>query len=83
MQKGSKNKEVTVSQLEHDLQQVCEHHQRAMELLYEKSAAISKILKTAVEGFENIRQSLVSLEAELNKIAKSEDKDGQNNAQKE
>lgn len=83
MQKGSKNKEVTVSQLEHDLQQVCEHHQRAMELLYEKSATISKILKTAVEGFENIRQSLASLESELNKIAKSEDKDGRNNAQKE
>ena len=83
MQKDSKNKKVTVSQLEHDLQQVCEHHQRAMKLLYEKSATISEITKTVVEGLENIRQSLVSLEAKLNKIAKSEDKDGRNNTQKE
>lgn len=83
MQKDSKDKKVTVSQLKNDLQEVCEHHQRAMELLYQKSAALSKILKTTVEGFENIRQSLASLEVELNKIAKSEDKDGQNNAQKE
>ena len=66
MQKDSKNKKVTVSQLEHDLQQVCEHHQRAMKLLYEKSATISEITKTVVEGLENIRQSLASLESELN-----------------